>query len=74
MTSLASNPTGLIPRESPPTEAERVEAWRLEQLLAAGYPLVAADQLARCTDVDLHQATALVEGGCPTDLALRILA
>lgn len=53
--------------------AELVEAWRAEQLEIAGYAAQAAAELATRQDVDLHVAVGLVERGCPTDLALKIL-
>jgi hypothetical protein len=52
---------------------EPSEAWRLEQLLRAGYSIEQAEALARRGDVDLHQAVKLVDGGCHADLAARIL-
>jgi len=55
------------------SEAEKVERWRAEALEKVGYDLVSATQLAARHDVDLHQAVELVEAGCPTELALRIL-
>jgi hypothetical protein len=55
------------------TPADKVEAWRLEELLAAGYPLEHAEQLATRTDVDLHQAVDLIAAGCRHELAARIL-
>jgi hypothetical protein len=55
------------------TETEKVERWRAEALEKVGYDLVSATQLAARHDVDLHQAVELVEAGCPTELALRIL-
>ena len=55
------------------TEAERIEAWRTEELERAGYPPEAAARIAARFDVDLRAAIALVERGCPHELALRIL-
>ena len=55
------------------TEGEKVERWRAEELERAGYDPTAAAVLAIRTDVDLHQATYLIEHGCPAELALRIL-
>ena len=55
------------------TELERIESWRREELERAGYPARAAAQLATRHDVDLHTAVDLVERGCPSELALRIL-
>ncbi len=54
-------------------EAELVEAWRAEQLEMAGYGAQAAAELAIRPDVDLHVALNLVQRGCPTELALKIL-
>lgn len=55
------------------TETERVERWRLDELLRAGYAEDAARELAARLDVDLHSAVELVERGCPADIAARIL-
>lgn len=55
------------------TEMERIERWRAEELERAGYEPRAAGRLAVRHDVDLHWAIDLLERGCPTDLALRIL-
>ena len=56
-----------------PTEMERIERWRAEELERAGYEPRAAGRLAVRHDVDLHVAVDLLERGCPADLALRIL-
>jgi hypothetical protein len=55
------------------TELERVERWRAEELMRAGYDPASAVELAMCQDVDLHAAIDLLERGCPADLARRIL-
>lgn len=55
------------------TELERVERWRAEELLRAGYDPGAAVDLAMRPDVDLHGAIELLERGCPADLAVQIL-
>lgn len=55
------------------TELERVERWRADELMRAGYDPAAALELAAAPHVDLHAATALLEHGCPADLARRIL-
>jgi hypothetical protein len=55
------------------TEADRVESWRLGELLAAGYPLEHAEQIAARDDIDLHQARQLIRNGCPPETAARIL-
>jgi hypothetical protein len=56
-----------------PTELERIERWRAEELERAGYEPRAAGRLAVRHDVDLHLATSLLERGCPPELALKIL-
>ena len=56
-----------------PTEIERIERWRAEELERAGYEPRAAGRLAVRHDVDLHQAVDLLQRGCPLDLALKIL-
>jgi hypothetical protein len=62
--------TELHPRES---EHERVERWRADMLERAGYSTAQAAELAGRTDVDLHEAIALVERGCSPEVALDIL-
>jgi hypothetical protein len=54
-------------------EAELVRSWRIEALERAGYSAGDARDLAELGHVDLHQATSLLRGGCPPELALRIL-
>jgi hypothetical protein len=54
-------------------EAETILRWRFEELLRVGYEPGEAMILASHVDVDLHAATDLVERGCPTGTALRIL-
>lgn len=55
------------------TELERVERWRTEELMRAGYDPAGALELAARPDIDLHAATGLLERGCPVELALQIL-
>lgn len=57
----------------PPSERERVEAWRLHVLVEAGYPVAIAERVAARVDIDLHQAVDLPARGCPHELAARIL-
>ncbi len=54
-------------------EIDPVEAWRAEQLEAAGYGAQAASELAMRQDVDLHVAIGLLASGCSAELALKIL-
>jgi hypothetical protein len=67
----------VIPEEYPPapTELEKVEGWRLEVLIKAGYSVRIAERLARAPwhEVDLHQAVELVEQGCRPVVAALIL-
>jgi hypothetical protein len=51
-----------------------VASWRRDQLVRAGFGLPDASRLARDPRYDLHSLLALVERGCPPDLAMRILA
>jgi hypothetical protein len=55
------------------TEQELVEQWRAEELERAGYPPLAAVELAGRADVDLHRAAELIKSGCTPELALQIL-
>jgi hypothetical protein len=59
--------------ESGESEQCRVERWRAEQLIAAGYEILPALQLAAHPSVDLHRACTLRSQGCPDELALQIL-
>ena len=54
-------------------EAERVLAWRLEELERAGYGRLDARKIAARNDIDLHLAVSLVRGGCSVETALAIL-
>jgi hypothetical protein len=55
------------------TELERVESWRAEELIRAGYTPTDAVALAARHDIDLHQAVELMTFGCPYELAIDIL-
>ena len=55
------------------TEQEIVERWRAQELERAGYSEDDAAEFAMRVDVDLHQAIALIENGCPPELAADIL-
>lgn len=50
-----------------------VVRWRRERLLAAGFASEDATILALTRDIDLHALLALVDRGCPPQLARRIL-
>jgi hypothetical protein len=51
-----------------------VDGWRRERLLESGFPPRLAASLAGDPRYDLHALIELVERGCRTDLAVRILA
>ena len=55
------------------TELERVEHWRAEELIRAGYDPSDAVALAARHDIDLHFAVELIEQGCPYETAIEIL-
>jgi hypothetical protein len=55
------------------TEMDRVESWRAEELVRAGYTPSDAIALAGRHDIDLHLAVELLEQGCPIDTAIDIL-
>ena len=58
----------------PTIQDAQVVAWRRTQLLAAGFDLLLAEELARNCRIDLHALVELVERGCAPPLAARILA
>jgi hypothetical protein len=51
----------------------QVVGWRREQLRRAGCRRFEAEVLARELQVDLHDAVELLERGCPSPVALKIL-
>jgi hypothetical protein len=53
---------------------EQVVRWRREQLVGSGFAPALAARVAENTDYDLHALIELVERGCPSELAARILA
>ena len=55
------------------TELDRIERWRAEELVRAGYEPGDALALAARHDIDLHFAVELIEQGCPYETALDIL-
>lgn len=50
-----------------------VLSWRYECLIAAGYPVETAIEIAERGEVDLHRACELLKQGASQDEALRIL-
>lgn len=66
--------TILIPEEEldqRTNETRRVRAWREEQLRRLGLPSLVAEAFADL--VDWHALAALVDRGCPPELALEIV-
>ena len=62
------------PEEPQPlTGSDKVEAWRLECLLRAGWTTEHAEVIA-ISDVDLHKACVMVQQGCSSALAFAILS
>jgi hypothetical protein len=55
------------------TTEDAVVRWRMLVLLRAGYAWDDALELATETDVDLHAAVDLVNRGCASETARRIL-
>jgi hypothetical protein len=55
------------------TELDRIERWRAEELVRAGYVPSDALALAARHDIDLHFAVELIKQGCPYETALEIL-
>jgi hypothetical protein len=55
------------------TELEKIERWRAEELMRAGYGTRAAGRIAARHDIDLHRAVDLLERGCSAELATKIL-
>lgn len=54
-------------------EAEKIQHWRFERLVEAGYKPEAAAFLADRVEIDLHLAVELARRGCPSATAVRIL-
>jgi hypothetical protein len=58
---------------APETEMDKVEHWRAEELVRAGFDPSDAIALAARHDIDLHLAVELIEQGCPYETAIEIL-
>ena len=61
-------------QHGPRDEIAEVLEWRRKILERAGFETALAVRLAGDRRVDLHDLLALVDRGCPPDLAARILA
>lgn len=63
-------PQGVVTAVSP---EDAVHRWRLDALVRAGYEPWDALVLSRRSEIDLHAAIDLVQHGCPSGTAVRIL-
>lgn len=54
-------------------DTERVERWREDRLVMAGWNVGFARQIAIRPDIDLHAAIRLIELGCDQRTGWRIL-
>jgi hypothetical protein len=57
----------------PPSETERLRAWRSARLAALGVPEDVAPVLAQDPSFSVHELKRLLAHGCPLGTALRIL-
>lgn len=73
MEPIAMEPTSMpeLVFDSRTEEELLVQAWRVEHLRRLGLPRALADGFADL--VDWHELAALVERGCPAELALEIV-
>ena len=55
------------------SEIEEVLRWRFDELVRANYTVEDAVDIAAHVEIDLHEAIALRERGCPSATAVRIL-
>jgi len=55
-------------------DPDQVLAWRIRRLRDAGFSARLADALAHDTRYDLHELLGLIDCGCPSELAVRIVA
>jgi hypothetical protein len=55
------------------TEQKRVEQWREQKLVRAGYDTDVAWLLSTHHEVDVHEAIKLIRGGCDQTVAMLIL-
>ncbi len=54
-------------------DSDQVRRWRFDELLRAGYDIADAADVALRADIDLHRAVSLVQRGCPSATAARIV-
>ena len=61
-------------KKTPDATVDEVARWRQERLTGSGFSLALAAEIANDSRYDLHALIELVERGCRTDLAVRILS
>ena len=73
---VATNPGMSTPRNTadPASPFSPVAQWRRQRLVAAGFAADLAARLAEDCTIDLHAVLELVDRGCASALAARILA
>lgn len=71
MTSNRSRSRSTRCADGPPVN---VVEWRRCRLLESGFDAALADTLASTAGIDVHALLALVDRGCPPELAARILS
>lgn len=70
ITSATATPE---PEKESLSEKDKIEGWRMSQLVRAGYDVASAELLAQRRDVDLHLAAEMLAAGCTVSLAVLIL-
>ncbi|MDO5710932.1 MAG: hypothetical protein Q4P32_04220 [Micrococcales bacterium] len=70
---METTPRSSVDPRSGVTVSLPVIEWRRRRLVASGFEASLADHVAR-SHIDLHELLALLDRGCPPDLAVRILA
>jgi hypothetical protein len=63
-----------LAEREPQPPLDPVTAWRAGRLRHARFSAPLAERLARDREYDLHALLELTDGGCPPELAARILA
>jgi hypothetical protein len=61
-------------KTEPSANRDRLAAWRVQRLRAAGCSAQLAQAVARDGRYDLHELLELIDRGCSAALAARILA
>lgn len=66
--------TRRAPSAAVPAGGSAIDDWRRRRLAAAGFEPRLAARLAAEPAIDLHELLLLLDGGCPPELAARIVA